>query len=91
MKNVCTIRSPSGPERGASLNFTRDAYVPFLNFIDRVRISVCFVEAPVPAVEVSRFITEFPLCEANVTFSGAQVAPGTPDRRSWTGRSSRWR
>lgn len=39
---------------------------------------MCFVEAPVPAVEVSRFITEFPPWSAKVTFSGAQVAPGTP-------------
>ncbi len=39
---------------------------------------MCFVEAPVPAVDVSRFITKFPLWSAKVTFSGAQVAPGTP-------------
>lgn len=49
------------PGPGASLNFTRAAYVPLRNFVACVRISVCSVEAPVPAVEVSRFITELPL------------------------------
>ena len=32
----------------------------------------------VPAVEVRRFITELPPVLAKVTFSGDQVAPGTP-------------
>lgn len=52
--------------------------MPLRNFIDWVRISVCFVDSPLPAVDVSRFMMELPLCVANVTLSGAQVAPGTP-------------
>lgn len=39
---------------------------------------MCSVEAPVPAVDVSRFITELPLWLLKVTFSGAHTAPGTP-------------
>lgn len=53
VKNVWTRWSPSGPYLGASLNLTRAAYVPFLNFRALVTISVCLVLSPVPDVEVS--------------------------------------
>src|SRR5688572_30098612 len=78
VKKVWTTRSPSGPDSGASEKRTRAAYVPFLNLLARVRISVCLVDSPVPAVELLRFMMEFVPSLAKVTFSGAQVAPGTP-------------
>lgn len=78
VKNVWTRRSPSGPDFGVSANFTRAAYVPFLNFVALVRTSVCSVVEAVPAVDVSRFMTELVPSLAKVTLSAAQVAPGTP-------------
>ncbi len=64
--------------RGTSEGFTRAAYVPFRNVVALVRTSVRTVLEPVPALEVSGFLTVLPPRATRVTFEGSQVAPGTP-------------